>query len=144
MSFQWLEMRIAEEQDRRARQAEILERLPRALEELYRGLAACVDDYTQAFGGEAAQVYLDSSKIRVVIREDTGGDWQEAASVEIASVPSLPGFQIERGSKQYIVEVGLLPGEKVSYKDRELDQYLTMDELTRRILDRLLFPKLSE
>ena len=36
MSFQWLQMRITEEKDRRAREAQILERLPRALDELHK------------------------------------------------------------------------------------------------------------
>src|ERR1700682_3962854 len=44
MSFQWLQMRIQEEKERRQREANILERLPRALEELHRSLIVCVED----------------------------------------------------------------------------------------------------
>jgi hypothetical protein len=43
-----------------------------------------------------------------------------------------------------MVEVGLLPDDKVFYRDRDQDKYLTVEELTRRILDRSLFPKLAE
>jgi hypothetical protein len=39
------------------------------------------------------------------------------------------------------IELGLLPGDKMYYKDG--DKFLTMEELTRRILDRSLFPKLA-
>ncbi len=144
MSYQWLQMRISEEKDRRARRAEILERLPNALEELRRELTACVETYTQAFGSEAAEVHLDGSTIRVVTREEHEGQWQPGANIEIASFPSIPGFQIQREGQPYIIEVGLLPGNKVSFKDRDRDQYLTMEELTRRILDRAFFPKLGE
>jgi hypothetical protein len=41
-----------------------------------------------------------------------------------------------------MIEVGLLPGDKLFYRDQ--DQFVTMEELTRRILDRALFPKLGE
>jgi hypothetical protein len=40
--------------------------------------------------------------------------------------------------------VGVLPSDKLYYRDCEQDKYLTMEELTRRILDRVLFPKLRE
>jgi hypothetical protein len=42
------------------------------------------------------------------------------------------------------VEFGLLPSDKLFYLDREQDKYLTMDEFTKRILDRTLFPALRE
>jgi hypothetical protein len=32
----------------------------------------------------------------------------------------------------------------VFFRDRVLDKYLNMEDLTRRILDRALFPKLGE
>jgi hypothetical protein len=40
------------------------------------------------------------------------------------------------------IVVGLLPGDMLFYRDG--DKYLTMEELTRRILDQALFPKLAE
>jgi hypothetical protein len=56
----------------------------------------------------------------------------------------VPGFQIERGNEPLIIEVGMLPEGKVFFRDRVLDKYLNMEDLTRRILDRALFPKLGE
>jgi hypothetical protein len=41
-----------------------------------------------------------------------------------------------------MIEVGLLPGDKLFFRDH--DEFLTMEELTRRILDRAFFPKLGE
>jgi len=43
-----------------------------------------------------------------------------------------------------IFEVGLLPNGRLSYRDREADQYLNIEDVTRRMLDRVLFPKLKE
>jgi len=40
--------------------------------------------------------------------------------------------------------VGLLPSDKLFYRDRAQDKYIAMDELTRRVLDRALFPALPE
>jgi hypothetical protein len=142
MSFQWLQSRVQEEQERREREAEILVRLPRALEEAYRHLAACIETYVGAFGPESADIHLQASKIRITIREELEGKWQQRAKVEMSIVPSLPGFRIERGGEPLTIEVGLLPGEKLFYRDQ--DHFLTMEELTRRILDRALFPKLGE
>ena len=64
--------------------------------------------------------------------------------IKILTDPAIPGFQIDRAGSPLLVEVGILPGEKVIYRDRERDEYLSMEELTRRILDRSLFPKLAE
>ena len=144
MGFQWLEMRIAEEQERRQREAQILERLPGALEELHGVLAECIESYRASFGAESAEMTLQSCRIHISIREEQEGKWQQTAKVDISIVPSVPGFQIEHGSEPLIIEVGLLPGEKSFYKDRTLDKYMSMEELTRRILDRALFPKLGE
>ena len=145
MSFQWLNMRINEERDRREREALVLDRLPRALDELYKGLLACIEAYTQAFGPQAADANTVGNKIRVVVREEEDGRWQPRGKVEITTVPTVPGFQVERGSGDpLLIEVGMLPGDKMFYRDRELDQYLTMEELTRRVLDRVMFPKLRE
>ena len=42
MSFQWLRMRITEEQERRNREAQIQDRLPRALDEFHSALTGCL------------------------------------------------------------------------------------------------------
>jgi hypothetical protein len=142
MSFQWLQMRVQEEQERRQREAQILARLPRAVEETYRHLAECVEAYVGAFGPESADIHLQASKIRITVREEQEGKWQQCAKVEISIIASLPGFRIERGGEPLMIEVGLLPGDKLFYQDQ--DEFITGEELTRRILDRALFPKLGE
>ncbi|HLK66514.1 MAG TPA: hypothetical protein VKU19_23935 [Bryobacteraceae bacterium] len=144
MGFQWLEMRISEEQDRRTKESQILERLPRVMEELHDALAECLEEYTGVFGKESAEITLQSSRIHVSVRELQDGKWQQVSRVDVSIVPSVPGFQIERESEPLIIEIGLLPGEKAFYRDQKLDKYLGMEELTRRILDRALFPRLSE
>lgn len=74
------------------------------------------------------------------------GKWQQTSRVEVTLVPKLPGLQIDHGNgaEPVLIEIGLLPGDKLFYRDRVQDQYVTMEELTRRILDRALFPKLGE
>ena len=84
------------------------------------------------------------SRIQIVVREEAEGQWQQQSAVNVITVPEIPGFRIERGGEALIVEVGMLPSDRVFYRDRELDQYLNMDELTKRILDRAFFPKLRE
>ena len=143
MGFHWLEMRIAEEQERRQREAQILERLPRALEEVHSALSDCIADYTASFGPESVDLQLQGSKIRISVLAEEDRKWQQRAKVEISTVPSVPGFQIECGAEPVIIETGMLPGDKFFYRDREQDQYLDMSDLTRRILDRALFPKLD-
>ena len=144
MSFQWLQMRISEERDRRSREQRILERLPDALLELYDTVRLCLDSYNEAFGPQASEAELLSGMVRVVTREEHDGRWQQVGKVEVRVMQQLPGFQIDRGGEPQLIEIGILPGNKVSYRDREADQYLTIDELSRRILDRVLFPKLKE
>ncbi|MBZ5621094.1 MAG: hypothetical protein LAQ69_20565 [Acidobacteriia bacterium] len=144
MSFHWLEMRISEEQERRQREAQILDRLPRGLEEIHSALTECIESFTASFGAESADMRLEGTKIRIAIREQEEGKWQQRNKVEISANPTVPGFQIERGGEPLIIEMGMLPGDKLFYRDREHDQYLSMEELTRRILDRALFPDLGE
>jgi hypothetical protein len=93
-----------------------------------------------AFGPEAADIHLQASRIPITVREEQQGKWQQRAKVEISIVPSLPSLRIERGGGPLLIEVGLLPGEKLFYRH----QFPTMEELTRRILDRAFFPKLAE
>jgi hypothetical protein len=133
MSFQWLQMRISEENDRRARERAINERLPAALLELHENLARCVADYNQAFGAGSAAIALNADAIRV-----SAGD----RTVEITADALMPGFQIVRGDSRLDIAIGILPGGNLFYRDA--DKYLSMEELTRRILDRAFFPKLPD
>jgi hypothetical protein len=133
MSFQWLQIRITEEKERRERERAILDRLPRALEELRASLAICVDAYNEAFGADSASLVLEKGTMHMV----AGG-----GKIEIVTDISLPGFRVERGSDPLLIQVGILPGEKLFYRDG--DKYLTAEEMTRRILDRTLFPRLVE
>jgi hypothetical protein len=137
MPFQWLDMRIGEERDRRRREAETLARLGPALDEMVRILGDCLGAYTSAFGDGSASLRREPGGVTVRV-EDPAGE------VRIATDTTLPGFQVSRDGAGLSIEIGLLPGNKLYYRDRNADQYLTMDELTRRILDRVLFPKLRE
>ena len=137
MPFTWLSMRISEEQDRRQREAETLARLGPALDEMQRILASCLEEYNAAFGAGAAVLRREGPVLRARVQEPPG-------EVRITTVPEMPGFQVERGEVSLAIEIGLLPGEKLFYRDRNSDQFLTLEELTRRILDRVLFPKLRE
>jgi hypothetical protein len=144
MAFQWLQMRIQEERERRELQARHLARLPGALQELHDHLAECIRSYHENFGSDSADIVLLPNRIQVTVREERDGKWQALSKVEVICVPELPGFRVERGEYSLEVEVGLLPSDKLFYRDRELDKYLTMEEFTRRILDRALFPALKE
>jgi hypothetical protein len=144
MSHQWLQMRIQEEQERRQRHLTTLARLPQALEELYDQLKTCVDNYTDTFGKESAEISIVPTRIKLSAREEREGSWHPVAKVEVIVVPDIPGFRVERGEYSIAVEVGVLPSDKLFYRDREQDKYLTMEDLTKRILDRALFPGLRE
>jgi len=135
MSFQWLQMRIGEEKDRRNREAEVLARLPRAFDELEASLAGCVNAFSTEFGSESARLRRDGLKLSVA------GD---GGTVEVNPLLELPGIEIRRNQSAREIKVGMLPGDRVFYLDVTADQYLSMDELTRLILDRVLFPKLQE
>jgi hypothetical protein len=76
---------------------------------------------------------LEPGTLRVLVGE---------AKVNVATDLSLPGFRVERGSERLMIQVGILPGDKLFYRDG--DKYLTAEEMTRRMLDRVLFPKLVE
>jgi|SRR5579863_2775344 len=146
MSYQWLQMRISEEIDRRKRESAIHERLPRALEEFHAALSICVDGYREAFGAESAEIQKAAGHLRITVRAQRDRQWQQIARVDIATTTSIPGFQIDKGAggEPFIVEVGILPGDKLFYRDRAKDQYVTMEELTRRTVDRAFFPDLNE
>jgi hypothetical protein len=135
MSFQWMQMRISEETERRDREAQVLARLPHAVDELETSLAMCIDAFGAAFGSGSARVTRDGLHLNV-----TG----DGGTVEVAPVLELPGIEIKRNGSSRPVQVGMLPGDRVFYLDLTADQYLSMEELTRLILDRVLFPKLKE
>ena len=142
MPFQWLDMRIGEEHDRRRREESIRRRLPEGLTELHTYLASCVAEYTKAFGANAAEIEFQNERVHITVREEQPGRWEQQAKVEITVDLSMPGFRVERALGPLMIEVGLLPGDKLFYRDGE--EFLTMEELTRRILDQAFFPKLAE
>jgi len=141
MNLQWLQMRITEEQERRLREDNIRKRMPSALEELHESLAECLESYKEAFGPRAATMHFVSGRMRIEIRDEVETRWVTRAEIVIANDLTLPGFRIERGAEPYLIEVGVLAGDKLFYRDG--DEYITIEELTRRILDRALFPKLA-
>jgi hypothetical protein len=143
MNLQWLTMRIAEEQERRQRETEITARLPRALQELHADLKLCIAEYQKVFGTESVEIsgHL-SSRVRVTVREKREGKWEPTSKIEINTDPLLPGFQVDCAGGPLSIEVGMLPGDKVYFRDAKQDEYITTEELTRRILDRGLFPRL--
>jgi len=141
MNIQWIEARIAEEQERRQREDNILKSLPSALEELYESLKECVDMYKNTFGPRSATIQLGAGRLRVEAREEVDGKWVARAEILVTNDHAVPGFRIERGGEPYLIEVGVIAGDKFSYRDG--DDYLTMEDLTRRVLDRTLFPKLA-
>ncbi len=143
MSPQWLEMRIQEEQDRRRKEAKTQEMLPQAMEELHQQLAACVTRYKEAFGPESAEISNLVSKLRVTVRDEQAGKWQPRGKLDITLVSMPPSFKVEAGDGEpLIIGLGLLSNERFSYKIE--DQFLTPEDVSRHILDRLLFPKLGE
>jgi hypothetical protein len=133
MIFQWLQMRITEEKDRRERENNILNRLPSALEEVRGELAGCLDAYNAAFGEARAVLETAGGAIHI-----TSGDHR----VRVMLDPLLPGFQVDRGESKLAIEVGILPGGNLFFRDAE--KYITLEEMTRLTLDRALFPKLKE
>jgi hypothetical protein len=135
-------MRITEENDRRLKESQTLERLPRVMDEVHRAILECVDEYAAAFGKEAIELKYFLHKLRLTVNEFKEGKWEKASKVEVNTVTKPPGIRVDRNGEAFEIEVGLLPGDKLFYKDGE--KFLTMEELTRRILDRALFPKLGE
>ena len=143
MSYQWLHMRITEESERRQKEANMLEKLPEALEEVHGAMKACVDQYTQTFGPQTAELQVTGQRLRLIVREEQNGRLEQRAQVDVTAVAAVPGFRIERGGGEPLeIVVGVLPDESLYYRDAE--KYLTMEDLTRRILDKALFPKLGE
>src|SRR5215475_6023452 len=97
MSFEWLRMRIQEEQDRRNREASTLGRLPMAMQELHGVLKQCLDGYTKAFGADSASIVKLNNRIKITVCEEANGRWQNTSKVEVLTVSELPGIRIERG-----------------------------------------------
>ena len=144
MAFQWLEMRIQEERERRELQAKNLERLPGALREIHDSLADCIHAYTATFGADSAEIVLLPNQIEITVREEREAKWQVVSKVEVVGVPDMPGFRVQHGEYSLAVQFGVLPSNTLFYRDCGEDKYLTMEEVTRRILDRALFPSLPE
>ncbi len=140
MAYQWLTVRIAEEKDRRQREDFVRQRLPLAFEEVYKAMAECAAAFANAFGPQAIQVRKDAATIGMTVCEEREGQWRPRAEIEITLDAALPGFRVSRGGESFPIVVGMLPGDKLFYK-RE-DQYLAIEDVTRMVLDRVLFPKL--
>jgi len=144
MSFQWLHLRIQEEKDRRERETLTLERLPVALEELHGILREGVNSYLTAFGPDTVDIVLLPSRIKVTARDPNDLRSAPIAKTELIIAPEIPGFRLDRGDRSVDIEVGILGSNNLFYRDRERDAYLNMEDLTRRILDPVLFPKLKD
>ena len=142
MNLQWLQMRITEELDRRVREDNLRKRLPTALEELHVSLTECLESYTEAFGPRSASIHFVTGRMRIEVRDEVDGRWVTRSEITICNDVKIPGFRVDRAGEPYLVEVGVLAGDKIFYRDG--DDYITIEELTRRILDRALFPKLVE
>ena len=141
MPYQWLQMRISEENDRRKKEAETLENLPRVMDEVHAAVAECVADYAEAFGKESIDLSYFLHKVRITVREQKEGKWEKVAKVEVSTITKPASLHIDRNGDVIDLEIGVLPGDKIFYKDG--DHFLTAEELTRSILDRSLFPKLA-
>jgi hypothetical protein len=142
MNLQWLQMRISEEQERLEREHNIHRRLPSALEELHESLMECLHAYTEAFGPRSASIHFISGRVRIEVRDEVDGRWVTRSEITIINDVKIPGFRIDRAGEPYLVEVGVLADDKLFYRDGE--DYVTLEEVTRRILDRALFPKLAQ
>jgi hypothetical protein len=141
MGQQWLDMRIVEERERREREAATLAMLPTALGELHATVEECVRDFDRTFGPGAAEARLEGGRIHVEVRDQQGGKWVARPPVFISLIPELPGFLVEAGTETLRVEIGSVPGGHYYY--RVGDDYITLDELTRLMLDKVLFPRLT-
>lgn len=143
-AFQWLTARIGEERDRRRREAEIQERLPEALRDLHEVLSRCVETYRDAFGPGSAEISFLASKIRVTVAESKSIKAGPAGALQMEVVidTKIPGFMVHHGTESLEIRVDIFSGGKPSYRDG--DRYLNMEELTRRILDPVFFPKLGD
>jgi hypothetical protein len=56
--------------------------------------------------------------------------------------PELPGLAVTNGGDPIAVQVGMLAGDRIFYRSGE--RYLSIEELTKLILDRALFPGLKD
>lgn len=117
-----------------SREHAVLSRLSGALVELYQNLSECVAAYNQGF---EANVTIEQTAQGITV-------CAPADKVEIVTDTALPGFQVKLGDHQFGIVVGVLPNKKLFYLDAIVDKYLTMEEVTKRILDRSFFPKLPE
>jgi hypothetical protein len=135
-------MRIAEEKERRSREDVVRARLPLAMEELRTALGGCASEFNRAFEDQAVEVASASNGILVSVRQQSGGSWSNRAKVTVSVKPELPGFAVTNGGEPIPVQVGMLAGDKLFYKSGE--RYLSIEELTKLILDRALFPDFKD
>lgn len=125
-------MRITEEKDRRQREAKIRASIPEAFASLRGNLEECIATYNAAFEDQS-KIEVEAETMRVTLGE---------AKVDVKIDYALPGFRVQRASYELAIIIGLLPGDKLCYRDSE--KYLTLEEMTRCVLDRALFPKLMD
>jgi hypothetical protein len=127
-------MRISEEKDRVSREQAVLSRLDGALDEMVKILGECVTTFNEGF---EADVRLERAAHSISV--DVAGD-----VVTLSTDTALPGFQVTHGENRFPIVVGVLPGKNLFYRDPVADKYLTMEDVTKKILDRAMFPKLPE
>lgn len=142
MSYQWLDMRITEEADRRQREAKTLACLPGAFQELRGAIAVCLSAYCEAFGAASAELTETPAGLRVTAYDRGPAGRVEHARVDVSLVTELPGIRITSGAEPVLIDMGVMPDGEVFY--RLHGSFLTMEDVTRSVLDRVLFPKLGE
>ena len=129
-------MRISEEKDRRERENAVLARLEEVFLDLRSHLADCVETYNQAFAGAPATLEDIEGPVRTI--RISANDNQ----VEMSMDHTVPGFQIDQPAGRTSIITGVLPGGNMFYRDS--DRYLSLEEVTKKVLDRTLFPKLKD
>jgi hypothetical protein len=144
MSFQWLQQRIEEEADRRRRETITLERLPVELAGLHGILKGCIASYQEIFPDERIEAALLPTGIRITVQEPYGPRSGPSRTVDVAIAQEIPGYRVVCGETKISIEAGILGNDTLYYRDQERDMFLNTEDLTRRILDRVLFPKLRE
>ena len=81
---------------------------------------------------------------KLTVTPNLPAQWNEAKILGVPLGRVRVGVEIRRNGSARQIQVGMLPGDRVYFLDLTADQYLSMEELTKLILDRVLFPKLQE
>ena len=136
MRFEWLNIRISEEKDRRERENAVLARLEEVFQDLRSHLADCVETYNQAFAGAPARLEDVAGPVRTI--RLSANDLK----VEMSMDHTVPGFHIDQPSGRTSIVTGVLPGGNMFYRDA--NKYLSLEEVTKKVLDETLFPKLKD